>query len=124
MGQAKSRGSRDERQQQAIERVRAGLQVPKIEALREAHDIPESAAFIGYVVRFVEDDSFLQAITTNALGVKSTMVREPGNAKRYADVVEAAAVAGEYGRPAEACAMFESDTQFLVIAVVGNEHCA
>jgi hypothetical protein len=50
MGQAKQRGTAEERSQTAREKRREGLQPIDINALRAEHDVPSDAKFVGFVV--------------------------------------------------------------------------
>lgn len=59
MGQAKDRGTAEQRAQRAREKRREGLQPVDIDELRAAHDVPADAEFVGFVVWLRERDEFL-----------------------------------------------------------------
>lgn len=120
MGQAKQRGDRNERRRQAIERAAQGLVVPKIDALREAHGIDAAAVFLGYVVRFPDDDTFVHTYNGRADAMHASMVKGPERAQVFATPDDAMRVAATFDRPADMAAMFETNDQLLVLALAGN----
>lgn len=84
MGQAKQRGTAEQRAQQAREKRREGLQPVDIDELRAAHNVPADAEFVGFVVWLRERDEFLvhvedtPALTKRAYGpVVDAAVRFP-----------------------------------------------
>jgi hypothetical protein len=80
MGQAKQRGTAEQRTQQAREKRREGLQPVDVDDLRAAHRVPADAEFVGFVVWLRERDEFLVHLEDT-----------PGLTKRaYGPIVEAA----------------------------------
>lgn len=71
MGQAKQRGTAEQRAQQAREKRREGLQPVDIDELRAAHNVPADANFVGFVVWLRERDEFL-------VHFEDTGIDEPG----------------------------------------------
>lgn len=59
MGQAKDRGTAEQRAQKAREKRRDGLQPIDVDDLRMLHDVPLDANFVGFVVWLRERDEFL-----------------------------------------------------------------
>lgn len=59
MGQAKQRGTAEQRTQQAREKRREGLRPVDIDELRTTHNVPVDAEFVGFIVWLRERDEFL-----------------------------------------------------------------
>lgn len=59
MGQAKQRGTAGERAEKARARQREGRKPIDINVLRKEQDVPDNAAFVGFVVWLRERDEFL-----------------------------------------------------------------
>lgn len=78
MGQAKSRGSRDQRIAEALEE-----QNRKIEEVRKGLSLPDDTKFCGFLVHIYESDEFLHEIDASVAMTKRTFVKIPELAHRF-----------------------------------------
>lgn len=84
MGQAKNRGSREDRIAAALEE-----QNRKIEEVRKGLDLPEDSKFCGYLVHIYESDEFLHEIDDSPAATKRLFVKTPELAYRFTNFMDA-----------------------------------
>lgn len=72
MGQAKRRGSRDDRIAEAL-----GLKQRKLEDIRRELGLPDSAEFLGYVVHIPESEEFLHSVQDSLGAVTRSFAKTP-----------------------------------------------
>lgn len=84
MGQAKNRGTRDDRIADALEE-----QNLKIEEVRKNLNLPEDSKFCGFLVHLVERDEFLSEITTSPVKTTRKFIGTPEAAYRFANFADA-----------------------------------
>lgn len=94
MGQAKSRGTREERRRQALDKHGP---VP-IEQVRAEFGLPESAEWLGYVVHLPESDEFLAHSKNTAMAALWGWAKTPLLAHRFDDFQAARKAAKDYGK--------------------------
>lgn len=79
MGEAKRRGTREQRIQQSFDKYQAG----SIDELKAAAEVPAHAEFLGYVVHLPKSDEFM-ALQVDQDGVEVTgWTPLPGAAARF-----------------------------------------
>lgn len=113
MGQAKSRGTREERIQQAQEQ-QIVRQPTSIDDIRKELNIPTEAKFCGCIVTIKGTDDFLAAIEDKGTGVNPTYCPTPAYALRYGTREDANTVAASLARPAVSALLFEHQGQWFV----------
>lgn len=84
MGQAKNRGSRDQRIADALEE-----QNRKIEEVRKGLEIPDDAKFCGFLVHIHELDEFLHRVDDLKGATKRAFVKTPEMACRFSTFMDA-----------------------------------
>lgn len=82
MGQAKQRGSLEERIAQAQQEILEGEKVAIEEAKRRL-ELPSSAEFIGYVIHLYDQDEFVGKVEETALSINRVYVKIPDLAQIY-----------------------------------------
>ena len=94
MGQAKNRGSLEDRIKQAQEK-KANTETITISEAMKKLNLPESAQFSGYVIHLPESDEFLANIDETEEMVKYAYAKTPIFAKKYENAEDAIAIAKE-----------------------------
>lgn len=118
MGQARNRGSREERIEQAkLKRQEAFQRLEKrsLDDIRQEFGIPAGSPFLGYVVHIPESDEFLLDLNETADSINRLWCKSPGRAKRFDDPM-AAYDAARPGRDL-VVGLFETPDQFFVAEV-------
>lgn len=115
MGQAKQRGTAEQRAQAAREKRREGLQLVDIDDLRAEHRIPADAEFVGFVVWLRERDEFLVLLEETPAMTKRAYGRAVEAAVRFRTWDDAAPHADASKHPAIVAAAFDMDKQMFVI---------
>ena len=85
MGQAKQRGSLQERIAQSQQKKLDGEHITIEEAKRRL-DLPDTAEFLGYVIHLYDQDEFLGNVEETTLGINRIYVKIPDHAKIYESV--------------------------------------
>lgn len=121
MGQAKNRGTLEERMAQSLAAKRKaaealGLVERSLDEVREEYGVPAGAPFLGYIVHIPETDEFLASFKNGAHATARHWTRDPGLAMRFDHFPDAHSLARE-GREI-VVGLFETDTQFLVAGVL------
>jgi len=78
MGQAKSRGSRDQRIAEALRE-----QNRKIDEVRKGLSLPAGSIFCGFLVHIYETDEFLHEIDASAALTRRAFTKTPELARRF-----------------------------------------
>jgi hypothetical protein len=115
MGQAKQRGTAEQREHEAREKRREGLHPIDIEELREAHNVPIDAQFIGFVVWLRERDEFLVHLVEEPSMVKRAYGAVVEAAVRFSTWDDAAKHAEASKHPAIVAAAFDMGKQIAII---------
>lgn len=113
MGQAKERGSRDQRAAEAM-----GLQQRSVSEIREEYGLPESAALLGYAVHLETQDEFLAEYSNTPLAVRKAWAKTPEMALRFQSIAEAIDVS-RHCAGAIVVVMFDVGEQIVVFAITG-----
>jgi len=82
LGQAKQRGSLEERIAQAQQEILEGEKVTIEEAKRRL-ELPNSAEFIGYVIHLYDQDEFVGKVEETELSINRVYVKIPDLAQIY-----------------------------------------
>ncbi|MBC7198382.1 MAG: hypothetical protein H5U32_03935 [Pseudomonas balearica] len=124
MGQAKNRGSLEQRIEQAkAERAelaeKLGLEKRTIGEIKSDLGLPEDARFHGYAVHNPEKDDFLSIYSDTKDAITKQWVNSPAGAKCFEDFVDAYKLArADHGEIV--VGVFETDYQWLVADVLGE----
>lgn len=120
MGQAKQRGSLQERIAQAQQEKLDGEHITIEEAKRRL-ELPETAEFLGYVIHLYDRDEFLGSVTETALGFNRTYVKIPDHAQIYESAEEAVSEALQIDKyRLLVCLLFEVDNKHMIHDVWAN----
>ena len=111
MGQAKRRGSRDNRIAEAL-----GLKQRTLEDVRRELGMPDSAEFLGYVVHIPATDEFLHSVKDAGGAVTRSFARTPDLAFPFESFGEAFALARQEKGEIVA-GLFDVGDQFYVAGI-------
>lgn len=120
MGQAKQRGSLEERITQAQQEILEGEKVTIEEAKRRL-ELPNSAEFIGYVIHLYDQDEFVGKVEETALSINRVYVKIPDLAQIYEtaeDAVNEALKIDKYRLLV--CMLFEVNNKHMIHDVWAN----
>lgn len=121
MGQAKQRGSKQDRIQaaQAKQREQLGIFEKPIEEVYKEYNLPETAVPIGYVINITESDEFLALYEELDDRTNYAYTLRPELAKIFEDVNDAIPVAKNVAEKYETdiCFMFDTDSQYMVFPI-------
>lgn len=115
MGQAKDRGTAEQRALKAREKRREGLQPIDIDELRAAHDVPPDAKFVGFVVWLRERDEFLVHVEDSRGVTARSYGRFVDTAVLFKTWDDAAPHAEAAKHPALVAAAFDMGKRMMVI---------
>ena len=115
MGQAKQRGTAEQRSQEAREKRRDGLQPIDIDDLRAEHRVPADAKFVGFVVWLRERDEFLVFLDETPAMIRRAYGRAVEAAVQFSTWDEAVPHADASKHPAIVAAAFDMGKQMFVI---------
>ncbi len=110
MGQAKQRGTRDER----IAAVKERRRVTPLSDIRKQMGLPENADFLGCVVNVRGTDEYLAVLEEDGATVRRAYVLSPEKAHRYESREEADAVAASLPKAAVSGLLFDLGDQYFV----------
>ena len=121
MGQAKNRGTLEERVAQSIAAkhkaaAELGLVERTLDDIRDELGIPPSSPFLGFLVHQPDTDEFLVDCSEGADVITRSWSQNPGMAQRFGYYIDAHRMARE-GRDI-VVGLFESESQYLVAEVV------
>lgn len=124
MGQAKNRGTREQRIDQArAEREelasRLGLEQRSIGEIKGELGLPDRARFHGYAVHEPAKDEFLFSFTDTNDAITRQWIGDPGLAKCFADFSDAYRLV-RLDRGEIVVGVFETETQYFVADVLGE----
>lgn len=120
MGQAKQRGSREERIKQAQDQKLEGGRI-SIEEAKKRLNLPEGTKFRGYVINLPDRDEFLSIFEETEALVNTAYAKVPDLAKVFNSIESAVEVAEEITKHRlHICLVFESDKQYVTQAVWAN----
>ncbi|MCB6185090.1 hypothetical protein LIN78_16200 [Leeia sp. TBRC 13508] len=114
MGQAKNRGSKEQRIADAL-----GLKRVSLSDLKIRLGLPENASFLGYGIHNVEKDEFLSRFEETADAIMRTWGKTPELAISYAEFDDAYTVSRKC-KEAIVVGMFDTGTQIYVASVTGD----
>ncbi|MDA3500590.1 hypothetical protein MKL32_03035 [Acinetobacter sp. AOR34_HL] len=120
MGQAKQRGSLEERIAHAQQEILEGEKVTIEEAKRRL-ELPNSAEFIGYVIHLYDQDEFVGKVEETALSINRVYVKIPDLAQIYEtaeDAVNEALKIDKYRLLV--CMLFEVNNKHMIHDVWAN----
>lgn len=120
MGQAKQRGSLDERIALAQQEKLEGEQITIEEAKRRL-ELPESAKFLGYVIHLYDEDEFVGKVEETEIAINRIYVKIPDLAQIYRtaeDAVNEALKIDKYRLLV--CLLFEVNNKHMIYDVWAN----
>ncbi|MDU4395563.1 MAG: hypothetical protein E7I42_24410 [Pluralibacter gergoviae] len=120
MGQAKQRGSLEERIVQAQQELLEGERV-SIEEAKRRLELPNNAEFLGYVIHLYDQDEFVGKIEETALAINRIYVKIPDLAQIYEtaeDAVNEALKIDKYRLLV--CMLFEVNNKHMIHDVWAN----
>lgn len=114
MGQAKQRGSQQERIAQAQQQKVDGERITIEEAKRRL-ELPDNAEFLGYVIHLYDQDEFVGKIEENDVAINRVYVKIPDLAQIFDSVEEAINEALKIDKyRLLVCLLFEVDNQHMI----------
>lgn len=120
MGQAKQRGSREERIKRAQEQKLEG-EIITIEEAKQRLNLPESTEFKGYIINLSDTDEFLSIFEETEALINTAYAKIPDLAKVFHSIESAVEVAEEITKHRLLiCLLFESDKQYFTQPVWAN----
>lgn len=120
MGQAKQRGSLQERMAQAQQQKIDGERITIDEAKRRL-ELPDNAEFLGYVIHLYDQDEFVGKIEENDEAINRIYVKIPDLAQIFDSVEDAIDEALKIDRyRLLVCLLFEVDNQHMIHDVWAN----
>ena len=120
MGQAKKRGSLEDRIALAQQQKFDGERITIDEAKRRL-ELPETAEFLGYVIHLYDQDEFVGKIEENDVAINRVYVKIPDLAQIFDSVEEAIDEALKIDKyRLLVCLLFEVDNQHMIHDVWAN----
>lgn len=120
MGQAKQRGSLQERIAQAQQQKVDGERITIEEAKRRL-ELPDNAEFLGYVIHLYDKDEFVGKIQENDVAINRVYVKIPDLAQIFDTVEESIDEALKIDKyRLLVCLLFEVDNQHIIYDVWAN----
>ncbi|WP_042053872.1 hypothetical protein [Acinetobacter baumannii] len=120
MGQAKQRGSLQERIAQAQQQKLDGERITIEEAKRRL-ELPDNAEFLGYVIHLYDQDEFVGKIEENDMAINRVYVKIPDLAHVFDSVEEAIEEALKIDKyRLLVCLLFEVDNKHMIHDVWSN----
>lgn len=120
MGQAKQRGSLEDRIVQAQQEMLEGEHITIDEAKRRL-ELPDTAEFLGYVIHLYDEDEFVGKVEETKIAINRIYVKIPDLAKTYEiaeDAVNEALKIDKYRLLV--CMLFEVDNKHMIYDVWAN----
>ncbi|MFK7338725.1 hypothetical protein ABBZ51_04730 [Acinetobacter baumannii] len=120
MGQAKQRGSLQERIASAQQQKLDGERITIEEAKRRL-ELPDNAEFLGYVIHLYDQDEFVGKIEENDVAINRIYVKIPDLAQIFDSVEDAIDEALKIDKyRLLVCLLFEVDNQHMIHDVWAN----
>lgn len=122
MGQAKKRGSLEERTKQAQERQDNFYGInAKVEDVRKELGLPDDAQSVGYVIHLPDPDEFVTEIIDNDMAFSVAYAKLPKMAKIYDEPELAITDAKKITKhKLLVCVLFESSQQYIINDIWAN----
>lgn len=119
MGQAKSRGTKAQREAEAKKRKLENLDINErpMEEIYKEFDLPDDSDFLGYVVNIVESDEYVAKFEDTPDITSIAYAKVPDLGLRFDDISEALEVGKKVAEKykTDICLLFETSEQFRVI---------
>ena len=119
MGQAKNRGTKEQRIAEAREKQMKSLDISQkpMEEIYQEFDLPEDSEFLGYVINIVESDEYLVSFSDSIDERRASYTKFPEMGLRFEDFHEALRVGKKVAEKYETdiCLLFETTDQYRVI---------
>lgn len=119
MGQAKNRGTKEQRIAEAREKQMKSLDISQkpMEEIYQEFDLPEDSDFLGYVINIVESDEYLASFSDSVDERRISYAKSPELGLRFEDFHEALDVGKKVAEKYETdiCLLFETTDQYRVI---------
>lgn len=113
MGQAKQRGSRDQRVANAL-----GLKEVSISELKKEYGLKDDAEFLGYSVHIEKSDEFLAHFETSGVLENKGWAKTPELALRFDSIADAHEIS-KACKGAIVVGMFDTGAQIFVVTITG-----
>lgn len=122
MGQAKKRGTLEERIKQAQERQDNFYGVnANVEDIRKELGLPDDAQSMGYVIHLPDQDEFVSEIIDNDIAFSVAYAKLPEMAKIYHEPEQAIVDAKKITKHnLLVCVLFESSKQYMINDIWAN----
>ena len=120
MGQAKQRGSLQERIAQSQQEKLDGEHITIEEAKRRL-ELPDTAEFLGYVIHLFDQDEFVGKVDETVLSINRIYVKFPDLAKIYEtaeDAINEASIIDKYRLLV--CMLFKVNDKYMIDGVWAN----
>lgn len=115
MGQAKNRGSREERLAESL-----GMKQRSLTEIKKEYGLPENSEFLGYGVHNVERDEFLAQFEDTPAATKRAWAKDPQLALQF-DEFAAAYEVSRKCKEAIVVGMFDIGDQIYVAGITDNQ---
>lgn len=115
MGQAKNRGTKEQRIAESL-----GLKQRSLADIKKEYGLPDSAEFLGYGVHNAERDEFLAQFEETPAATKRAWAKDPQLALPYDEFAEAYEVSRKC-KEAIVVGMFDIGDQIYVAGITGNQ---
>ena len=120
MGQAKQRGTLQDRIVQAQQEMLEGEYITIDEAKRRL-ELPDTAEFLGYVIHLYDEDEFVGKVEETELAINRIYVKIPDLAQIYETAEDAVNEALKiYKYRLLVCMLFEVDNKHMIYDVWAN----
>ena len=120
MGQAKQRGSLEDRMVQAQQEMLEGEYITIDEAKRRL-ELPDTAEFLGYVIHLYDEDEFVGKVEETKMAINRIYVKIPDLAQIYETAEDAVNEALKiYKYRLLVCMLFEVDNKHMIYDVWAN----
>lgn len=117
MGEAKNRGSRQERIDQALEQQLHTYKPTSIDEIKRQMGLSEDCSFLGYVIHLPKTDEFLAKFEDDGYSTSKIWAAIPDLALRYEDFHEAVEVlkaVSQSGRQTLLALLWEDDDRYFI----------
>ncbi len=119
MGQAKQRGSLEERMAQA-QQAKLDERIT-IEEAKQRLELPDTAEFLGYVIHLFDKDEFVGKIEETEMAINRIYVKTPDLARIYETIEDAVGEALKIDKHRLlVCLIFEVDDKYMIHDVWAN----
>lgn len=109
MGEAKKRGTKEQRADSAVKRQKVSIDFVKAEL-----GLPESSAFMGYVIYNEFNDDYLASTSDKPTHRANTYVKNPESALRFQDYRQAISTSNAIMKTTKLGLLFDTGDQYIV----------